>query len=466
MKYPSPIVLFRGMYTRLRRAATVAFAGSAGWPSFRGVLALMLFVRLLNSVSLHLSSSLFSVFTIENMHVPFDDTTIIYAFHGTVSGVMLLVASWSIDRLPMLPLIGAACITGAACRFVIAGMRVGRIGQLFMLCVALPINDMFFRSPLLIALKRVLAMEYAGDGEVEIRRRKFFVAIFYVLHNIADIIANSVYYWIRQGPRDVAEANVTVVTVSAVVLLATAAVLALMRHIAPHADRASINTVRHSVLSQTFSDQNFRRYLGIVLLLTFVTSIFQHVDLTLTKQLLIEMGPRNPFPLLQNINPIVIVTLTPFMPLLTDYLTLGDYDVLIIGSSFSALGCLLIGLLTFSSLVPVQAAMAVGLLFFSVGEAIWSPRLLSLALDMAPKGFDAVYQALASLPNILLIFLSPVMSRLLIGHLCGEHHCNGAAIWAFIGLAAAISPLGLMAASRWLRPPPPPPVDHSPLCLS
>ncbi len=442
------------MYSRLRYAAARAFAGSAGWPSFRGVLALMLLVRLLNSFGLHLSGSLFSVFTIENMHVPFGETAVIYAFHGVVGTIMALLTSWSIDRLPMLPLIFGACVLGAAWRFILAGLwaSMDRFVQLLLLCVALPVTDMFFRAPLLIALKRVLAMEYAGNSELEERRRDLFVAMFYTLHNVGDIIANYIYYRLRLGPRDPSLANVTVVTMSATVLLVTAAVLAIVRRIAPHADRPSIDTARKSVLSQTFSSSDFRRFAATTLILTFVTSTFQHFDLTLTKQLLVELGPRNPFPLLQNINPVVITVLTPVMPLLLGYLELETYDVLIIGTSFSALGCLLVGLLTFSAMVSVETALAIGLFFFSVGESIWAPRLISFGLK-APMGFDAVYQALAGLPNLLLVFLSPVVSSLLIAHFCSEHHCDGGAIWSLIGLIAAVSPIGLAVASRWLRPP-------------
>jgi hypothetical protein len=294
-----------------------------------------------------------------------------------------------------------------------------------------------------IALKRIVAIEYAGNSKLEQHRRNQFIAIFYALHNVGDIIANAVYYRWRLAPGGVLAANTGVIYLSAAVLGAAALVIAIMRRVAPRADRPFVALQKETVLMHTVQKAQFWRYLGIVLILTCVSSLFLHFDLTLTKHLLIELGPHNPFPLLQSINPVIVVFLTPFMPWLFKRLDVAAYDVLIAGTALSALGCLVLGVLQAVPGMPLAAAYAVGLTLYSIGEAVWSPRLDAYALEIAPEGFEAVYQAFADLPTLPRIFITPVVSHALIDAYCTSTHCNGAAIWSILGLVAAFTPAAL-----------------------
>jgi hypothetical protein len=344
-----------------------------------------------------------------------------------------------------------SCVVGVGLRIFTGtlGSHIDRVAQLVLLCVALPLNDAFCRTPLQIALKRIIAVEYAGNALLETQRRDQFIAFFYVLHNIGDIVANGVYYRWRLAPAGVLAANANVLYLSAVILASAALAILWMRWLAPRADRPLVTLQKETSYMHTVQKAQFWRYIGVVLILTCIKSMFLHFDLTLTKHLIVELGPYSPFPLLQSINPCIVVVLTPFMPWLFQRLRVATFDILILGTTLSALGCLAIGLLQLCA--SLQTAYAVGLVLFSLGEAVWGPRLAAYALEIAPDGFEAAYQSWSGLPDLLLIFIGPLMSKALITNYCTSTHCNGTAIWSILGLVAAASPLALTGMRSWLK---------------
>jgi hypothetical protein len=343
----------------------------------------------------------------------------------------------------------AASLIGSVLRVLLAwngGQWLHQAAQLVIICAALPLNDTFFRLAVPVALKRILAIEYANDAALEKRRRNLFVAIFYALHNIGDIVANLVYYrWRVNGP---VRANTDVLYPSAAALMATAAVVVWMRRIGPRADAPAtpLQEPEHAMKSA-----RFWRYLGQVLALVCVTSMFLHFELTLTKDLLVELGPVNPFPVLQSINPAMVFLLAAPMSWLLDRWHIGAYDALIVGTGLSACGSLLIGILRAVPGVSVAAAYGAGLVLFSLGEIVWSPRVSAYALDVAPEGSEAFYQAVTDLPNLFIVVAGPLVSHALIDTYCSDTHCSGAVIWSILGLVAAVTPFLLTLTRTWIE---------------
>lgn len=442
------------MQLRFQRGIALALNGTRAWPSYRGVLVLFLVARLLLSFGLHLSSMLASVFTMENLAVPYADTVAIFMINAIVGFLASLVVCAPIDRLPVLPLVLAACALGSVLRLLLAWggpTWMPRVGQLLIVCATLPVNDALFKSTVPVALKRILAIEYANDRRMEQSRRNFFVALFYALHNIGDIVAHGVYYRWRVAPSGPLAANTNVLYLSAAMLVATAACVLWMRRLGPRSDRPMRELTEPAPYMNAMKEARFWRYFGVVLALAFVSSMFQHFELTLTKHLLLEFGPTSPFPLVQSINPAIVVVFAPLLQWLLDRWVVDPYDILVGGATVSALGCLLIGLLQMLPLVSPIAAYSVGLAVFSLGEAAWSPRLLAYGLDVAPEGSEAVYQTIAEFPILLAMLIGPIVSHALIDAYCTQTHCNGAVIWSILGLVAAGSPILLTLARRWLR---------------
>ena len=135
------------------------------------------------------------------------------------------------------------------------------------------------------------------------------------------------------------------------------------------------------------------------------------------------------------LNPMVIVFLTPLFAVLTS--RASSYIMLLIGCSISALSIwiatapaeLFIPLMdtTFSLIIfdrwldipssswdPFYLSLVTFIFLFSVGEAIWAPRLMQFTAEIAPPENEGSYIALSYLPLFLGQFLAGPMSGLLL----------------------------------------------------
>ena len=82
-----------------------------------------------------------------------------------------------------------------------------------------------------------------------------------------------------------------------------------------------------------------------------------------------------------------------------------------------------------------------------VGEAIWSPRLMQFSAEIAPKGKEGAYIALAILPYFLGKIGATIMADQLTGLYFSEDmvtYPGHEMAWAFIGGMALLSPLGMI----------------------
>ena len=88
----------------------------------------------------------------------------------------------------------------------------------------------------------------------------------------------------------------------------------------------------------------------------------------------------------------------------------------------------------------------------SVGEAFYSPRLYEYTAAIAPKGQEASYMAMSSLPFFLAKLGVAPFSGVLLAHFCpdtGLRHSG--TLWLIIGLSTMIAPVGLFVFQRFIR---------------
>jgi len=191
------------------------------------------------------------------------------------------------------------------------------------------------------------------------------------------------------------------------------------------------------------------------------------------------------------LNPVLIVFAVPIVAALTK--KVSSYRMLIVGTIISSLSIFIaavpgsffapltdtvLGELVFikwlglAGTMPALAAnppsefywpLIFFILTFTVGEAVWSPRLIQFTAEIAPKGKEGTYIALAILPWFLAKLLTGPMSGFLLkiytpvkevidatgkavqvtGDL-SQHYM----IWIWIGLSAIITPIGLVVFRR------------------
>ena len=91
-------------------------------------------------------------------------------------------------------------------------------------------------------------------------------------------------------------------------------------------------------------------------------------------------------------------------------------------------------------------------LFLSIGEAFYSPRLYEYTAAIAPKGQEASYMAMSSLPFFLAKVAVGPLSGLLLSRFCPETGPRqSGTLWLIIGLSTMIAPVGLFAFQRFIR---------------
>jgi MFS family permease len=96
---------------------------------------------------------------------------------------------------------------------------------------------------------------------------------------------------------------------------------------------------------------------------------------------------------------------------------------------------------------PFLVSLVVFIIVFTVGEALWSPRLMQFSAEIAPRGKEGAYISLAVLPYFLGKIGATVMADMMTAQYFSQdmvefpdHRMS----WAWIGGMALISPIGMV----------------------
>ena len=150
------------------------------------------------------------------------------------------------------------------------------------------------------------------------------------------------------------------------------------------------------------------------------------------------------FEIASNANPILIFIMVPIVTVLTNKAPV--YKMMIIGTAIMAAPAFL--------LATGTNAMLLGafILLMTIGEAMWQPRFLQYAAEIAPKGRTGAYMGIAQFPW----FMTKVLVPLLYSGYMMEHYCPAEGtgdpqfMWMVFGLIAICSPVLLIVAKRWI----------------
>jgi len=223
------------------------------------------------------------------------------------------------------------------------------------------------------------------------------------------------------------------------------------------------------LMKKVFSEKAFWIFLGMLSTLIFVRLVFYHFHYTFPKYAIRVLGEDMKIGSIFGVlNPALIIFLTPLFATLTK--KIRSYSVLLVGTFVSSISIFIatmpervfeplvntwVGELIFVRWLEVPEAlrqpMVIGLvlmvIIFSIGEAIWSPRLMQFTAEIAPKGKEGSYIALAYLPYFGAKFFVGPLS----GWLVATYTPEGAAsfpqhymVWVWIGGIAVLSPLSLL----------------------
>jgi len=337
------------------------------------------------------------------------------------------------------------------------------------------------------------------------KQRSIAFSLFYVFMNLGFIVAGKLFDWIRtwmgkDGTFDVGPLSLSVYqTIFLVsVLFTILGLIPLLLWLRPgvemdeEKDEYTVDPSREateeggvfesfgkvakktgSILAEVFREGAFYRFLLLLGLIVCVRMVFYHMHYTLPPYLDRELGFGSRFGTAWGVlNPGIIVVLVPIVGALAQ--NISSYKMLVVGTFLSALPTFLLALPadTFAGLVdtwfgeaikvfleidgdlaPLYVNLILFVLIFSVGEAIWSPRLYEYTASVAPKGREATYMSLSLLPYFFAKFaVGPLAGFLLEGYCPAEGARQSTSIWLLIASMALAGPVLILLLRGVIRP--------------
>ncbi len=148
------------------------------------------------------------------------------------------------------------------------------------------------------------------------------------------------------------------------------------------------------------------------------------------------------FEVFSNLNPILIFIAVPIVTALTQQKKV--YNMMVLGTFIMAAPAFLLG---FSTSLP---ALLGYLLIMTIGEAMWQPRFLQYAAEIAPEGRTGAYMGVAQFPWFLTKVIAPLFTGVMLQKYCpAEGSRNPEHMWLIFACVAMLSSLLLIAARGW-----------------
>jgi len=152
----------------------------------------------------------------------------------------------------------------------------------------------------------------------------------------------------------------------------------------------------------------------------------------------------NYFEIAANANPILIFIAVPIITALTQKKKV--YNMMIVGTFVMAAPAFLL------TIGPHWWTLFGYLLIMTIGEAMWQPRFLQYAAEIAPEGRTGEYMGVAQLPWFLTKVLVPLLySGWMMDRFCpAEGPKNTRFMWFVFGCIAICSTILLLLAKNWI----------------
>lgn len=174
----------------------------------------------------------------------------------------------------------------------------------------------------------------------------------------------------------------------------------------------------------------------------------KYADLPVETQVRLTPGQRwtiwtgEHFEAATNLNSLLIFILVPIITALT--LRQHVYTMMIVGTFVMAAPSFLLAMGT------NYLTLGVFIVTLTVGEAIWQPRFLQYAAQIAPEGRTGAYMGVAQLPWFLTKVIVPVYEGVFLKKYCPQQGAiDTQTMWLIFGCIAIVSPILLILARSW-----------------
>lgn len=177
----------------------------------------------------------------------------------------------------------------------------------------------------------------------------------------------------------------------------------------------------------------FWKFSGLMSFVVVVKSLFFHLGATLPIYMAKTLGSGSHFGYIIGLHEGILILSTPFLTVLVEYMS--NYSLIVIGGLvLSASPLFLVSGTGYPSLCLFVGTLA-------LGDAIFAPRCLDYSIEVAPRGSERFFLALASLPNSLSMILAGQVSGFLLPTFCHEANAECVLVWVFIGGGSFMSSL-------------------------
>jgi MFS family permease len=144
-----------------------------------------------------------------------------------------------------------------------------------------------------------------------------------------------------------------------------------------------------------------------------------------------------------NFNPLLIFIAVPIVTALTQKRNV--YNMMIVGTFIMAAPAFLLAIGTNGYLFFTY------LIIMTIGEAMWQPRFLQYAAEIAPEGKTGIYMGVAQFPWFLTKFIVPFYTGwMLTRYVPAEGAKNPESMWLIFACIAMLSTVMLILAKGWL----------------
>ena len=150
------------------------------------------------------------------------------------------------------------------------------------------------------------------------------------------------------------------------------------------------------------------------------------------------------FEFASNLNPLLIFIAVPIVTALTQKQNV--YKMMIIGTFVMGAPAFLLALGTNAWTLFSY------ILIVTVGEALWQPRFLQYAAEIAPENRVGEYMGVAQFPWFLTKLLVPIYSgQMLTTYVPADGPKSPETMWFYFGLIAISSSVMLILAAKWMK---------------
>lgn len=414
-------------------------------------------VKFLESVAYFSVLNLLVIYLEHDLH--YDDVRggFLFAFWATAISVMTFFAGFVADSLT----IRRALILSVAC------CVVGRVLLMFSTTrpvAAVALGVMAWGVASMLPTMTAAVRRYTSSSSVS-----FAFSLFYVMMNVGALVAPLLIGALRKlfehgttislpllGPTAFSSSRLVFAVGAMATALAVGLVLAMRPDhevpAAPGGEPPSPVVARGtpwSIARGVLGESTFWRFILFLSLLVLVKLVFQHAHQTWPKYTLRMFGESFPFGFYWAINPAIIILLTPFVSSATRHRS--AFQCIVWGAFLTALSVF------FMAVSTSVAASVAFIVVLSFGEALWSPRLYEYTATVAPRGREASYMGLSSVPMFVAKPLVGGMSGLLLATWCPAVGARQPQLmWLVIGLSTLIGPILMVALRKVIEAKPEP----------